>query len=178
MMMSAGGRLRTKAGRVGRATLATAVAAVLTVSMSGCFSNPVDKLMDKVTEQGAGKLVEQATGGKVDIGSTGEMPKDFPAEVPLVSTDVISSFSMKVDDGKTWTVGVRGSGSLDQVSKQVKDGFAQKGWEETSWSNIGSELSGGMFTSEAHETTAAVNIMADEDTGEVMVTYVVIESVE
>ncbi|WP_111719299.1 hypothetical protein [Homoserinimonas sp. OAct 916] len=95
-----------------KTTTAAIIAATLAFTLTACFGNP----LEKIASGSVGKIVEQATGGQLEVGSEGSMPKDFPAEVPLVSTDVVTSFSMKVEDGKAWTIGVRAAGSLDQVS--------------------------------------------------------------
>ncbi|TQO19217.1 hypothetical protein FB472_0757 [Rhodoglobus vestalii] len=66
-----------------RRSLAIVVALAMIPALSGCFANPIEG------------LVEQATGGQIDLGGT-EIPEDFPTEVPLVSGDV--QFAIAVGD--------------------------------------------------------------------------------
>lgn len=57
------------------ASIAVVLALGVTPALSGCFGNPIEN------------IVEQATGGQVDLGGK-EIPEGFPSEVPVVSGDV------------------------------------------------------------------------------------------
>jgi nucleotide-binding universal stress UspA family protein len=61
-----------------RAAMAIAIAGVTASLLTGCFANPVEELVNRSVE-GA---VEEATGG--DVSLSGELPADFPAEVPVI----------------------------------------------------------------------------------------------
>lgn len=79
-------------------------AGLLTLTLSGCFANPLEEL----TESGVEGIVEEATGVDVDVDSDGSasIPDDFPAEVPLppgsptTSLDVDGTFQLtyQIDD--------------------------------------------------------------------------------
>jgi catechol 2,3-dioxygenase-like lactoylglutathione lyase family enzyme len=61
--------------KIARPLLALTTATALTFGLAGCFSNPVDGVIEGV--------VEEQTG--VDVGATGgaNLPADWPAEIPL-----------------------------------------------------------------------------------------------
>src|SRR5690606_10825634 len=61
-----------------RAAMAIALAGVTASLLTGCFANPVEELVNRSVE-GA---IEEATGGDVNL--SGQLPADFPAEVPVV----------------------------------------------------------------------------------------------
>lgn len=69
----------------------------LVFSLSGCFSNP----LESVIENGLGVNVE-------DSGTS--MPADFPKAVPLFDGPVKEGSSLKMGDVKTWTVTIEVSG--------------------------------------------------------------------
>ncbi|MGO1538402.1 MAG: hypothetical protein ACTHZ9_09235 [Leucobacter sp.] len=131
--------LRTKIyTRVLAATFAVAVS----VTLVGCFSNPFDALTDRVAEgtaqEGAEELVEGLTGEGLDM-EFGEMPADFPSEVPLVSDKVLNSASISGEDGKKITsVIVVDPRSPSEVAEEVKADFAD--WEEIMASDMGGEM--------------------------------------
>ncbi|WP_168628009.1 MULTISPECIES: hypothetical protein [unclassified Cryobacterium] len=82
--------------------LTTVTAAILlsggmVFSLSGCFSNPLENLV----EDGLGVNVE-------DSGSS--IPGDFPKAVPLYDGPVKEGSSLKMGDVKTWTVVIGVSG--------------------------------------------------------------------
>ncbi len=60
-----------------------AIAVFAATALTGCFGNPVENLVN----QGIEGAVEEATGGDVEIG--GELPADFPAEVPILEGDIV-----------------------------------------------------------------------------------------
>lgn len=151
--------------------LAISAALATTISLSGCFTNP----LEKIASGGADKLVEEVTGGKVDT-AAGQLPKDFPQGIPLVSDKVTRSFSMKTDDGKVWTVGVLVSGNKDALTAKVQKKFDDAGWEQLMWSDqMG--IQGGMYKKD--NLSVAVSMLFD-DSGEddPAVQYVVTDSVE
>lgn len=66
-----------------RLGLLAATALVAATALTGCFANPVEDLVN----QGIEGAVEEATGGDVSLG--GELPADFPAEVPLPDGEIV-----------------------------------------------------------------------------------------
>ncbi len=154
--------------RVVAATFAIAVAATLT----GCFSNPLDALGDKVSEGiaegGAEKLVEDMTGGELDI-EIGELPADFPSEVPLVSEKVLSSTTIDTGDGgKSTMVIVSDDRELSEVADQVKSDFS--GWEEIMWQEMAAEMYTGQYSNGAYGVLVGV-MPGDDEQGTTVVSY-------
>jgi hypothetical protein len=100
-----------------RATLSLVLAATLALSapvlLSGCSL--------------AKNVVENATGGKVDIGGK-SVPKDFPkAEVPLIDGDVVYGAAVGSSDNKVWNVTIKVADvtAFDSISTQLTGaGFA------------------------------------------------------
>jgi hypothetical protein len=67
-------------------------------------------------------IIEQQTGGEVDLGGK-SIPKDFPtADVPLISGDVIYGAGFKSKDGQAWnvTITVTDGASFDQIKSQLE----------------------------------------------------------
>lgn len=85
-----------------------ALALVTATGLTGCV-NPVEELVNKSIE-GA---VEEATGGDVSVG--GELPADFPAEVPLVDGDIVFAAG---SNGEGWLVTITAKGA-DPVAEAV-----------------------------------------------------------
>jgi len=95
------------------ATIALAIALVATPALAGCFANPIES------------IVEGATGGNVDVGST--VPEGFPTEVPLVEGEVQYGAAMAEGDAKVFNVTVRVSGDspVDAIRADLEGaGFA------------------------------------------------------
>ena len=66
------------------AALAAAIALVSTTTLAGCFGNPVET------------IIEQATGGDVDLGGN-SLPDGYPSdEVPIVDGEI--TFGIKLGD--------------------------------------------------------------------------------
>ena len=73
--------------------VALAIALAVTPALSGCS---VIK-----------GVIEQQTGGSVDLGGK-SIPKDFPtADVPLVDGEVIYGAGIKSSDGQVWNVTIK-----------------------------------------------------------------------
>ncbi len=65
-----------------------ALATVLTLSLTGCFANPVESIVEQV--------VEDQTGVDVDVnadGSGASLPEAWPTEVPVPDGTVLASFA-------------------------------------------------------------------------------------
>jgi hypothetical protein len=112
-------------------SVAVAGAVTLALSLTGC-SNPLDNAIEKATERvaenGTEKLVEGMTGGDIDIEFT-SVPDGFPAEVPLISEDVVQGLKVKEDDGVIYSVTVTDSRDVASITPVIEENFT--GWEET-----------------------------------------------
>ncbi|MDF2574971.1 MAG: hypothetical protein K0S05_1883 [Agromyces sp.] len=86
-----------------RAAMAIAIAGVTASLLTGCFANPVEELVNRSVE-GA---VEEATGG--DVSLSGELPADFPAEVPVIEGKI--GLSAGAGGAEGWVVAITGTSS-------------------------------------------------------------------
>lgn len=79
-------------------------------ALSGCLSDPI------------GGLVEQATGGQIDVGGA-EIPEGFPAEVPLVSGEVQFGIAAGTGDSRGFNVTIlAGADSpLKTIERELDD---------------------------------------------------------
>lgn len=140
---------------------AAAFATLLALSATGC-SNPVTDLVDQVkaeipqdiTEEDRAEEEDQSSeedpdsgsdndaGPKVDVQFKG-IPENFPDEVPLVSTDVVSSVEISGEDGEGIALTVLDSRAAADLTPVVREEFAD--WEEIAWTEMG-ELVSGQFS--------------------------------
>ena len=89
--------------------LALVLALAIAPSLSGCFGNPLEQ------------IVEGATGGDVSLPGQ-SVPDDFPSDVPLIDGEVVFGMGVGNDDGKAWnvTVKVGGLDAVDQITSQLE----------------------------------------------------------
>jgi len=87
---------------------AIVMALAITPALTACGGNPLQN------------IVENATGGKLDIGGT-SMPKDFPSEVPVIQGEVIFGAGIGSDTEKVWnvTVKVDNADAITEISNQL-----------------------------------------------------------
>jgi hypothetical protein len=107
-----------------RPTLALAAAALVAASLTGCAG----QVLQQLSQDGLEQLVEDQTGGDVNLDTSGEgnlpLPADFPAEVPVPdgniyysqSTDGVYLLSLWVKDVATAEAGYQ---------KLLSSGFTQ-----------------------------------------------------
>lgn len=131
------------------APLAVALALVITPSLSGCFGNPIES------------IIEGATGGDVDLGGT-SVPEGYPtSEVPLVSGEVLFGGSLGNADGKIFnvTIKVTGPEALDQIKTQLEGaGF-------TSQADLGDTSAGGTYIASTDAWGVLVVVSEDGSNG-------------
>lgn len=117
-----------------------ALAVVIAATLTGCFANPLDAIVENVTEDtaksAAEDMIEEMTGGEAGI-EFGELPADFPKEIPLVSDNILQS--MTLPEGTM--VILEDSRGIDEVAAQVKSDFA--GWEEVAFTDMDQMVSAG-----------------------------------
>ena len=89
--------------------LAIVLALAITPTLSGCFGNPIEQ------------IVEGATGGDVSLPGQG-LPDDFPAEVPLIDGEVVFGMGMGDAGAKAWNVTVRVAGleAADTIKAELE----------------------------------------------------------
>lgn len=134
-----------------------ALAVVISAALTGCFANPLDEIVNKVSESSAQdaaeQIVEGMTGGDSKI-QFGELPADFPKEIPLVSDEIMQSVTM---DGGSMVV-VRDSRGLKEITAQIKSDFAD--WEEVTFADLGQMVSGFYKKGDVGVT---VTVMSNDD---------------
>lgn len=136
--------------------VAIALALSLTPALTACSGNPI---------QG---IIQNATGGQVDLGGT-SLPKDFPADVPLVSGEVVSGVGFGNEDGKVWNVGVKVSGAdaIAGIASQLKGAGFEMVSEQSATSEEGVA---NIFTKEPY---GLLVIVAKDDKGGFVANYTV-----
>lgn len=129
------------------ASIAVVLALGIIPALSGCSGNPIEN------------LVEQATGGQVDLGGQ-EIPEGFPSEVPVISGDVL--FGISAGDGKRRGFNVTISAGAESPLDGIETEFADAGYESQVQAS-GSEGAGSViFTS---DTWNVVVVVAQTDDG-------------
>lgn len=119
--------------RIRAVALAAALAIVVTPTLSGCFRNPLEQ------------IVEGATGGGVSLGS---LPEGFPAEeVPVIDGEII--LALKVGEGAQTTYNVTIKTGSDDPFGTAKDALLRAGFTEQAGAQAsGADGSTGVYTSE------------------------------
>lgn len=96
------------------ATIAVVIALGLSPALSGCSSNPIEN------------LVEQATGGKVELGGK-EIPEGFPSEIPLVEGEM--QFGIAAGEGESRGYNITILAGAESPLKAIESDFADAGFE-------------------------------------------------
>ncbi|QAV70875.1 hypothetical protein ESZ53_10730 [Salinibacterium sp. UTAS2018] len=115
---------------------AIAIAAGLSLSLSGCFANPLESFTDNLIEDTVENAIEGATGVDVDVdgdGSGGSLPKSWPAEVPAPDGNIL--FSLGIDDGYSATIQV----DSDAAAEAGYEALVSSGFEMISEFSLGDE---------------------------------------
>jgi hypothetical protein len=137
--------MRTFTKRIA-APLAIVIALSLTPALSGCSVNDI---------------IKGASGGNVELPGA-HVPSDFPAEVPLLNTNVISGIGLGKGAKKVWSVIIRvdGASAVDDITSQLEDaGFTK----ETSYG--GSTEDGATFAFSNDTYTVILTTAKDKKDG-------------
>ncbi|NQX11320.1 hypothetical protein HQQ80_06765 [Microbacteriaceae bacterium VKM Ac-2855] len=134
---------------------AVAIAAVLTIGLSGCFANPVEQLVQNGVQDAVEGAVEGATGTQVDLGSGGELPEGFPKDaVPLVEGEIVYAGGVGTDGGQAWAVMIKVA-DRDAAYADLKQRLTDAGFSVSMESNT----EGGafaIFANDAYTVQATV----------------------
>lgn len=149
-------------------SMIVAVALATVFAFTGCSTNPGaqpdDGVGSEVADGGASgidgteELAEKAAEDGVDIQADGDLPKDFPAEVPLVDGKVQGATGTA---GKQWAVFL----SVDDAEASIN--LARKkltgaGFQEMTWENPHREtMILGMFSTDDYLVTVSTNPTED-----------------
>lgn len=119
--------MKSPARKLSSAAAAIALSLGLAFSLSGCFANPIEKMVN----DSVGDAVKKATGVEVDVSQDGKsLPKDFPDSVPLIDGEVTFAGAMGAGGGKVWTVTLKVKdvdGAFETIKSQLSDaGFTEE----------------------------------------------------
>lgn len=119
--------MKSPARKLSSAAAAIALSLGLAFSLSGCFANPIEKMVN----DGVGDAVKKATGVEVDVSQDGKsLPKDFPDSVPLIDGEITFAGAMGAGGGKVWTVTLKVkdvNGAFETIKSELSDaGFTEE----------------------------------------------------
>mgnify|MGYP003116831376 CR=1 FL=1 len=148
-----------------KGAISVAIAAGLTVSLSGCFANPLESFTDNLIEGTVENAIEGATGAEVDVsgdGSSVSLPDSWPGELPVPDGNIL--FSLSAGGTYTATVVV----ANEAAAKAGYEQFVADGYEVTAELSLGEGSYAYSLVSDAwavqytwgidEEGTATVNI--------------------
>lgn len=142
----------------------TALIAVVlgtTLTLTGCMGNPVEGLINQGIEEAGGLFG----------GASGELPKGFPSEVPVVPGEIEGGFGMNVEDGSAWTVVVKvTAGSVAEAAEHIASQMAAAGFESP---DMDGEFAGQSVRTYSNDKFGALVTVVGDDSGAVTATYVV-----
>jgi hypothetical protein len=153
-----------------------AAVAALALLATGC-GNAVEGLAQDTVE----RAIENELGSEADVSvdgdsftvdtedgtvtaGSGQVPDDFPGDVPLVDGEVSFAQSASTGGKRGWTVQVTTQGSLDEVTQQVSDDLRAAGF---SVENLGGE--GGATVLGERDDLSALVLVASESSDTVVV---------
>lgn len=128
-------------------------AGLLTLTLAGCFGNPLEQL----AESGVEELVEGTTGVDVDVDGDGtaSIPDGFPSDVPLPPGSPVASLA--VDNVFQLTYAVDGAAVAENlVAELIADGYT-----EVAKSDLG-ELKTWIYENDRYNVT--VSLLTDGET--------------
>ncbi len=131
------------------APLAIVIALAIAPTLTGCFGNPVES------------IIEGATGGQVDLGGT-SLPDDFPADqVPVIDGEILYGGSLGSGAEKVFNVTVRVSDGA--AIQQIKSDLEAAGF--TSQADLGAATDGGTYIASTDAWGVLVVVSEDGSNG-------------
>lgn len=115
-------RASTKKFTTMTATLALVAGA--TLSLSGCFGNPLENL----AQGGANEVIKNATGQDVKIGGQ-SLPGDFPSQIPIVEGEILLGTAVNSDDDRGWMLSIKANDP--SAFKKLQSQLVDAGFEES-----------------------------------------------
>lgn len=147
-----------------RRILATVLAAGVAVALSGCFTNPLESLGERVVEGGLEQLIERETGADVDLGlgsGGASIPDRWPSDIAVAEGQIV--LSATTGDVLTLTVAAEDVASAVAAFEQTK----QRGLEVESETALSE---GTFFANLTHpDYRLSLGWIGDDDS--VLVTY-------
>lgn len=148
-------------------TALAALALGTSLTLTGCFSNPLDGLIGGGVEN----IIENATGGLIGGASEGELPRGFPSEIPVVEGDIQGGFGLNVENANAWTVVVQvANGSVDEISAHIAGQMVSAGFEA---SDVDASFAGRSVATYTKGDLSALVTVSNDDGTAPTVTYIV-----
>jgi len=142
-----------------------ALALAISLSLSGCFANPLEQLTGGLVEGGVEQIIKDQTGVDVDVsGSGASLPDSWPADVPTVQGEV--GFSAAADGVFTAAITV---GSVAEAQQAFTD-LTNAGYTQISQLPLGEGSEARVFE---NGTWNVALIVATNDDGTAHVQYTV-----
>lgn len=138
-----------------------ATSGLLAVSLTGCFGNPVEKIVEDIVEQQTGVEVDVDTDGTG--GTTVSLPEGWPG-LPTPNGHLASTMSLDGTYALTYVVS-----STDELENLIQQLLAQ-GFTETARADYGEMISATLSSAEWHAT---LGIIIDKDASEQVLQYTV-----
>ena len=117
-----------------RSAITVAIATGITVSLSGCFGNPLENLTNGLVEGTVENVIEGTTGLDVDVDGNGtgaSLPDSWPDEVPVPDGNILLSLAV----GGSYNVSVTVGGQ--DAAEAGYERFLANGYEMTSEISLG-----------------------------------------
>lgn len=155
-----------------------------------------DSISQKISEETTEKFIESATNGSnVEIDANGdevrvtgedgselhigggELPQNFPSQVPLYSDAAVESSFTSTDpeEGSSWTITLSSGDSVETPRNFYETAFTTDGWTITYSYTLDDSYG---FTAENGNTHVTVTISANDENGSDIFMNVVEEVVE
>lgn len=157
-------------GRPLRPIAAGVLTGLLCLSLTGCFGNPVEGIIDQAVGGALGGadgsseategLIESLTGGAGDI-ELGSVPADFPSEIPLPDYPVLTALALTEDGDKMWNVNYQIPNAIDFL-QEFKAEYVAAGFVEVQVIEVDQMLS---VVYEGHGYTVHLNAMGNDADG-------------
>lgn len=131
------------------APLAIVIALAIAPTLTGCFGNPVES------------IIEGATGGQVDLGGT-SIPDGFPSDqVPVIDGEILYGGSLGSGTDKIFNVTVRVSDGA--ALEQIKSDLEAAGF--SSQADLGDTTNGGTYIASTDAWGVLVVVSEDGSNG-------------
>lgn len=142
-----------------------ALALGVSLTLSGCFANPLEQLTGGLIEGGVEQIIEDQTGVDVDVdGSGASLPDSWPADVPTLQGEIV--FSAAAEGVFTAAIKV---GSLAEAEQAYAD-LEGAGYTQISELSLGEGSSARVFE---NGTWNIALLVAQNDDGTAQVQYTV-----
>jgi hypothetical protein len=145
-------------------------------------------------EQATEELVEQSTGGEVEIdddgesisieteegsmeisgGESAEVPDGFPSDMPIYDGTIVMAQTFDAEEGTAYNLGIKTTDGAYDVSEWYVDEFASEGWSVTS-EMVNDTADMTMLTYQVEKDGTQAQVIIAEEAGETQIAVTVTE---